>query len=215
MEKMMRAFLAALTFTCLVLFVRCAAQTVQGQSDTIAIQSGTTHVSTTGDTCDFEHRGDIAPYPNCVFQDDQGNLFIAQKYVKELEFDSYGLAVVFHEVPSGHHFMYVNRQGRVVVKDVPGSDNWAEGFSDGLVTICVNKKCGFADRYGKIVIAPKYDGVSPFEHGYAEVCVGCREACAATDPPESRLDVCEHHVMTGGDWFKINKAGRVVARVPQ
>ena len=210
----MRAFLTAITFSCLVFFAGCAAQTVQPQSDTINTQSAATHVSTTGDTCDFEHRRDIASYPNCVFQDDRGNLFIAQEYVKELEFDSHGLAVVFHDVHTGHLFMYVNRQGRVIVKDVPTSDNWAEEFSDGLIRIFVNKRYGFADRHGKIVIAPKYDGASPFEHGYAVVCLGCRETCAATGPPESRLDVCEHNIMTGGEWFKINKAGRVVTRVP-
>jgi len=70
--------------------------------------------------------------------------------------------------------MYVNRKGRVVIKDVPISDNWAEEFSDGLVSILVNRRYGFADRHGKIVIAPKDDGASPFEHGYAVVFLGCR-----------------------------------------
>ena len=211
----MRAFLATVTFTCLVFSeTLCAAQTANTPSESINARSAATHAATTGDTCDFEHRRDIASYPNCVFHDDRGNLFIAQHYVKKLEFDSYGLAVVFHGVRSGHQFMYVNRKGRVVIQDVPIVDNWAEEFSDGLVRTFVNKKYGFADRQGKIVIAPQYDGASPFQDGYAVVCIGCRESCAMTDPLESRLDVCEHHIMTGGEWLKINKAGRAIARVP-
>jgi hypothetical protein len=211
----MRAFLAAATFAGLVCFAaRCAAQTAKPQSETISTQTAASLAATTGDTCAFEHRKEIAGYPNCVFQDDHGNLFIAPEYVNKLEFDSCGLAVVFHEAHSGHLFMYVNRKGRVVIKDVPIADNWAEEFSDGLVRIFINKKYGFADRQGKIVITPRYDGAGPFENGYAVVCLGCRETCAMSDPPESRLDVCEHHIMTGGDWFKINKADRVVAKVP-
>jgi len=211
----MRAFLAAVAFAGLVGFAaRCAAQAAKPESETISNQSAAIHVAESGDRCDFEYRRDIADYPNCVFQDDQGNLFIAPKYVRKLEFDSYGLAVVFHEVRSGHRFMYVNRKGRVVVKDVPGADNWAEEFSDGLVRIVVNKKYGFADRQGTIVIAPQYDGAGPFEHAFAVVCLGCGETCASSNPPESRLDVCEHHIMTGGEWFKIDQAGRVVEKVP-
>jgi len=53
----------------------------------------------------------------------------------------------------------------------------ADEFSDGLVRTVINQKYGFADRHGKIVIAPKYDGAFPFEHGYAIVCIGCRETC--------------------------------------
>jgi len=213
-ENLMRAFLAAELICLALLATRCAAQTVKPQSETNDSQSAAIHVATTGDTCAFEHRKEIASYPNCIFQDDHGNLFIAPEYVKKLEFDPYGLAAVFHDVHSGHLFMYVNRKGRVIIKDVPISDNWAEEFSDGLVRIVVNKKIGFADRRGEIVIAPKYDGGGPFEHGYAVVCLGCREACAMSDPPESRLDVCEHHITTGGEWFKIDKADRVVARLP-
>ncbi len=120
----MRTWLVAFTLTCVSLSeAPCSAQTVPAHSETVNTHSGATHVSTTGDTCDIEHRRDIASYPNCVFQDDQGNLLIAQEYVKELEFDSHGLAVVFHDVHSGHQFMYVNRQGRVIIKDVPTSDN--------------------------------------------------------------------------------------------
>jgi hypothetical protein len=210
----MRAFLVPLALTCLLLSeTPSSSQTGKPQSETANLPGATIHVAATGDTCVFESRKDIADYPNCVFQDDHGNLFIAQKYIEELQFDSYGLAVVFHEVHTGHLFMYVDRKGHVVVKDVPVADNWAEKFSDGLVPFVVNKKFGYADRQGKIVIEPKYDGYSQFENGYAVVCVGCRETCAPTEPPET-MPECEHRISTGGEWYKIDKQGRVVATVP-
>jgi len=105
-------------------------------------------------------------------------------------------------------------KGRVVVRGVPISDNWATEFSDGLVQTVINEKIGFADRHGKIVIGPKYDGADSFRDGYAVVCIGCREACIMPDNPTGDLESdCEYRTMTGGQWFKINKAGHVVARV--
>jgi hypothetical protein len=45
--------------------------------------------------------------------------------------------------------------------------------------------------------------------------MGCHETCVQPDGMGAVSDVeCEHHTMTGGEWFKVNKAGRVVARLP-
>lgn len=167
----------------------------------------------TGDSCLFK-ANEIELYSNCVLRDDRGKPFIAQDYVKKIQFDSYGLALVFDGDDPRQGWMYVDRNGRVVVTAVPSADNWADEFSEGFVRTVVNKKYGFADRHGKIVIPAKYDGAFPFEHGHAVLCMGCRETCVMSDRPRANLDDdCEHHILTGGDWFKINKAGRVVARV--
>lgn len=99
------------------------------------------------------------------------------------------------------------------IQGVTVYDNWAAEFSDGLVSIGVNKKYGYADPQGQIVIAPKYDWVAPFKRGLAVVCLGCRQTCIVPSDGQADSD-CEHRTMTGGEWFKINKAGRVVARVP-
>lgn len=162
----------------------------------------------------FREGGDVDIHPSCVLQGGQGKLFVAQVYVKKMEFDSHGLAVLFDEDHSRHGWMYVDRKGRVIVQGVPISDNWADEFSDGLVRTVINKKYGFADRHGKIVVAAKYDGAFPFVNGYAVVCIDCHETCVMSDQPTPHSDLdCEHHIMTGGKWFKINRAGRVVARV--
>jgi hypothetical protein len=208
----MRAFLVAVTWIC-VLFVgtRCSAQTAEPQSESINTQSAAIHAARIGDSCVFEG-SEIESYPKCVLRDDQGKLFIARDYVKKLKFDR-GPAAVWHDDQSRHGWMYVDRKGRVIIQGVPSSDNWADAFSDGLVRTVINEKYGFADRHGKLIIAPKYDGAFPFEHGYTVVCIGCRETCAMTDHPRADCNVdCEHYILTGGEWFKINKTGRVVAR---
>jgi hypothetical protein len=207
----MRALLPIMTLACLCLYKTAGSGqtgTPQSKDEGVVVSA-----SSAGDSCVFRQKDDIDSHPNCVLQDGHGELFIALEYVKKLEFDSHGLAPVFDEDHSRQGWMYVDRKGRVIVKAVPSDDNWAEEFSDGLVRTVIDKKYGFADRQGRIVIPAKYDGASAFEHGHAVVCMGCRETCAMSGHPQADTD-CEHYVMTGGEWFKINKAGRVVARVP-
>lgn len=211
----MSALLSGVALICLLQFeTPRSGQTPPSHSEAINTQSVAMHVPSIGDSCDFRQGNEVDSHPNCVLQNGEGKLFIAQDYVKKLEFDSHGMAVVFDESHSQQGWMYVDRKGRVVIKAVPDADNWAEEFSDGLVRAVVNNKYGFADRHGKMVIPAKYDGAFPFMHGHAVVCIGCRETCAIPDHlrADSNVD-CEHHIVTGGEWFKINKADRVVARV--
>lgn len=213
----MRTLLIAVALTCLFSFeFPCSAQSAKPPSDMTNTQSSEIQTARTGDSCCFRSNNDVDLYPNCILRDSQGKRFIAEDYVKKLAFDSHGLAVVFDNDHPRHGWTYVDRKGRVLIQGVPIVDNWADEFSNGLVRAVVNEKYGFANRQGKIVVAPNYDWASPFEHGYAAVCIGCRETCEhpsnmATD---SHVD-CEHRIVTGGDWFKINKVGRVLARIPR
>jgi len=111
----------------------------------------------TDTTClfDFE-RGEV---PNCVRESTTGKLFIARQVLKELQFDSYGLAAVLSPKKG---WMYVRRTGRVVVTGVPTMDNGADPFHDGLVRTVKNEKYGFANRKGQLVIPPVYDGAMNF-----------------------------------------------------
>ena len=197
----------------LFFWIPCSTQTGRSQSETVNTQRVAVNVARTGDSCVFRTRDDVDSHPNCVLQDGQGKMFIAQDYVKGLEFDAHGLAVVFDDDHERRAWMYVDRRGRVIIQGVPIADNWADEFSDGLVRTVINQKYGFADRHGKIVIPAKYDGAFPFMHGYAVVCIGCRETCAMSDQPRADNVNCEHHILTGGEWFKIDKAGRVMAKV--
>ncbi len=101
--------------------------------------------------------------------------------------------------------MYVSRTGRVLISGVPSMDDWADSFHDGLVRVVRNKKYGFANRKGQIVISTNYDGAMNFEKGKAKVCTRCESKCVDRD--------CEYHVFAGGEWFQINTKGIVVARI--
>ena len=165
-----------------------------------------------GLVCLFDaERGEV---PDCIRHTADGKLFIAPQYVKELNFNSAGLAPVWAQAQG---WTYVNRKGAVVITGVPTFDNWADDFSDGLVRTVVSGRYGFANRQGRIVIRPAYDWASPFEGGYAQVCNRCQAMCATPGGVVEERSLphgCEHSFMAGGEWFKIDKKGRVVARLP-
>jgi hypothetical protein len=153
-----------------------------------------------GEPClfDFE-RGQV---PDCVRKHPGGAHFIAPQFVKELTFDSDGLAAV-HSQNEG--WMYANRKGTVIITGVPMMDNGADTFHDGLVRFVRKEKYGFADRHGKIVIPPTYDGAMNFENGVAEVCNHCKTVCASAD--------CEYHAFGGGEWYRIDAKGALLVKL--
>jgi WG containing repeat len=178
-------------------FARIAAG--QEASAQVSKQQTSAVVVPTGSPCLFDvERGEI---PNCVGENAKGDLFIAPEFLKELMFDSHGLAVV-RSARNG--WMYVSRTGKVLIKGVPVMDNWADSFHDGLVRIVSNGKYGFANREGQMVIPPIYDGAMNFENGRAVVCNGCESRPANGEG--------EYHFFAWGTWFRINTKGRVLGR---
>jgi len=152
-------------------------------------------------SCLFDYeRGQVL---DCVRQASDGNFFVSHQILKLLRFDSHGLASV---LSANDGWMYLSRTGKVLIVGVPNMDNWADAFHDGLVRVVKNKKYGFANRKGQIVIAAKYDGAMNFEKRTATVCSRCETKCVNPD--------CEYHIFAGGDWFQINTKGIVVARLP-
>lgn len=153
---------------------------------------------TTSCLYDFE-RGVV---PDCIHKAANGELFVKQQVLRQLQFDSDGLAVVRS---AANGWMYVSRTGKVVISGVPTMDNWADSFHDGLVRVVRNRKYGFSNRKGQLVISPVYDGAMNFESGKAKVCNGCMNRCVDVE--------CEYHVFAGGEWFEIDTKGTVVTRV--
>lgn len=151
-------------------------------------------------SCLFDvERGEL---PGCLRENASGELFVAPKFLKELNFDSRGLAAV-HSPTKG--WMYVSREGKVVITGVAAMDNWADSFHDGLVRFVRDGKYGFANRKGWVVIPSVYDGAMNFHKGLASVCKHCVSQCS--DPE------CEHHLFREGEWFQIDTKGNVVARL--
>jgi hypothetical protein len=177
------------------------------------VTAATTCDTPQGASCSFSRSGVVE---NCILQDQNGQSYIADEVIKQLHFDRHGLAQVRSEHDPRHGWMYVNRRGRVVVNGVPSIDNFAEDFSGGLVRTVSDEKYGFANRRGQIVITPAYDWASPFKHGYAAVCNGCREMCALPGGPVEIASVeggCDHTTIVGGEWLRIDKRGRVVEKL--
>jgi len=141
--------------------------------------------------------------PDCLQKAGNGELSVKQGVLKQLQFDSHGLAAV-RSMTNG--WMYVSRTGKVVIKGVPTVDNWADTFHYGLVRVVRNEKYGFSNRKGQLVISPVYDGAMNFENGKAKVCKGCTSKCVEQG--------CEYHAFSSGEWFQIDTKGAVVSRIP-
>ena len=139
----------------------------------------------------------------CLESKKSGELQVTSRTLAKLSFDEKGLTVIRDKVLG---WTYVNKKGIIVISGVATMDNWADSFHDGLVRFSRNDKWGFADRNGKEVVPPMYDGSYNFENGIAKVCVGCH---SEQESPES-----EYHTWTGGQWTCINTRGESVTCGP-
>lgn len=97
-------------------------------------------------------------------------------------------------------FYYVGRDGRMV--PVMNFDNGPDYFVEERARTRVDGKIGYIDRELRVVIPPRYDAGSPFEHGKAAVCKGCVE--------KKRYANDEHPFLEGGMWGVIDRSGREI-----
>jgi hypothetical protein len=83
-------------------------------------------------------------------------------------------------------------------------DNGPDDFVQGLARALVDGKIAYVDRRLRIRIGPRYDWSDRFDHGQAEVCIGCHAVPVGNG---------EHSVMAGGRWGMIDTSGREVVPV--
>lgn len=83
-------------------------------------------------------------------------------------------------------------------------DNGPDAFVQGLARAIVDGKIAYVDRRLRVRIATRYDWGDRFDHGRAEVCIGCRVVPVGNG---------EHSVMGGGRWGMIDASGREVVPV--
>ena len=188
----------------------CSAQT----TTTTPAPHGSSPAGNDGRPCLVDVDRDLVP--DCIQETGNGKLRIAPQYVTELHVDPSGLAPVWSEAPP-KGWMYVNREGAILITGVPSADNWIDAFAEGLVRTVIGGKYGFANKDGTIVIKPAYDYALPFDQGYAGVCNHCREMCALSGEKMVEMQSvpggCDHTMWVGGEWFKINKKGRIASRL--
>jgi hypothetical protein len=128
------------------------------------------------------------------YTDAAGKAVIRPQFQVAEEFSPQGLAAVVDD----DGWAYINTQGKVVIRPFV-VDNGPDYFSEGLARFTRNRKFGFFDEWGKVVIPPKFDFASPFSEGLAAFCEGCKE-----EP------VGEHRVVKDGKWGFINRQGEIV-----
>lgn len=94
----------------------------------------------------------------------------------------------------------INRKGEILFDAFIYGDVQLDQYSEGLVRILQNKKIGYADKTGKIIIKPKYKCAFPFINGKAKVANDCEET----------KDELNHSKWKSNSWFYINKNGEKI-----
>jgi hypothetical protein len=142
---------------------------------------------------------DTPTMPACVVQAHNDSLSIPKKYWMHPAFNRYGLAP-FTILSFGR--VYINRSGRIVIRDVAFIDNGPDDFHHGLVRINRDQMWGYADSSGRIVVPVKYSCALNYKDKYDDVgplvCVGCRM--------EQQGD---YHACVDGSWFHVDAHGRL------
>lgn len=106
----------------------------------------------------------------------KGELIIPAQYPKCSEFSAEGLAPIYDKTIKSYYF--INTKGEKLnteaagytLQSVLGFD--VQGYNEGFVAIRLNRKWGYMDTNGKIVISYKYDDASSFDDGVASVKQG-------------------------------------------
>ena len=133
--------------------------------------------------------------PACVIQSRDGVLFIAKKYWMHPAFNRYGLSAFTVE---SFGRVYINRSGRIVIRNVALMDNGPDEFHHGLVRVTDEAMWGYADPSGRIVVPVKYSCAINTETVGPLICIGCRME-----------QMGEHQSCNGGNWFHADASGHI------
>jgi len=139
--------------------------------------------------------------PSCVIQARNNALYIPMRFWNHTTFNRYGLSAFWIESLGR---VYINRSGRVVIRDVALMDNGPDDFHHGLVRINRDQMWGYADPSGRIVVPVKYSCALNYKDKYQDigplVCVGCRM--------EQQGD---YHACVDGTWFHVDSQGSLTS----
>lgn len=125
------------------------------------------------------------------------DLFLPKNKIRGLKFDRDGLigGHVNH-----HGCVWLNRNG--LMRPTHCFDNGPDYFEEGLARYIDSKgRFGYMNKKLKIVIPAQFTFAFPFRDGIANVCNGCETKTKG-----------EYSVMEGGEWWTINKTGKIVEK---
>jgi hypothetical protein len=99
-------------------------------------------------------------------------------------------------------------------------DNGPDYYQEGLTRFIKDRKIGFHDQSGQVIVQPAYDFAAPFKQGHALVCNGCW-AAYPENPKFSPLvsSFCDRNLrdeyksIVGGKWGAVNLKGELVVPV--
>ncbi|QXV65504.1 WG repeat-containing protein [Mucilaginibacter sp. 21P] len=152
--------------------------------------------------CEYGSKGDLYKVT-----DPSGNLegYVNAKHDTVIPLGKYQLCFTdtfknLAFVIKGSEMVAINRKEEVLFKPFPfdnGPDYESEGFYRAIDD---NKRIGYADTAGNIVIKPQFGCAFPFEKGLAKVSNDCQT-----------VELGEGHSVWESDkWFYINKQGKRV-----
>lgn len=138
----------------------------------------------------------VLAVPACAAQEHDGRLQIDPGHLVDFDFNPHGLAAVNL---TGSGWVYVDRHGWVIVRDVAIMNNLANEFHHGLVRVTRGGKWGLANAQGKLVVPLQYDGMLDYQPQTGWLaCEGCRVVRDG-----------EYHRFEGGKWLLLNAQGKV------
>jgi hypothetical protein len=144
---------------------------------------------------------DTPTMPACVIQAHNDVLYIPKKYWMHPSFNRYGLSGFWIQ---SFGRVYVNRSGRIVIRDVALIDNGLDDFHHGLVRINRDQMWGYADPSGRIVVPLKYSCALNYKDKYQDigplVCVGCRMQQQG-----------DYQACVDGTWFHVDSHGNIAS----
>jgi hypothetical protein len=144
---------------------------------------------------------DTPTMPACVIQTRGDGLYIPKRYWMHSSFNRYGLSGFWIQ---SFGRVYINRSGRILIRDVALMDNGLDDFHHGLVRINRDQMWGYADPSGRIVVPVKYSCALNYKDKYEDigpfVCVGCRI--------EQQGD---YQACVDGTWFSVDSHGNVAS----
>ncbi|WP_158500294.1 WG repeat-containing protein [Sphingobacterium sp. ML3W] len=101
------------------------------------------------------------------YKDPSGNIIIKAQYTHVYTDTLYKMAIVLKD----GEWIGIDRSENVILKPFI-YDNGPDYLEEGLFRFVDNDKIGFATIDGEIVIAAKYDFVTPFENGVSKFTIG-------------------------------------------